>query len=205
MSRATKWRCALGLHCVIAQHRVYDRSRDDWTVFQDCDKRMTVQTLLLKVEGAAGNTVQLPEDVGLALDYLGALGDGRYRCVVMLVLVLNVFSYIPYIHVTFFCSLSAARATPVGTHTFLTYMSPFFVRCLRRVPLLGDSGLVVHRRCGASLLARVKECVGSADDADGADGRVEGCRFLVEAAGLDGCWLCLISFQYSINPLSISY
>jgi hypothetical protein len=65
-------------------------------------------------EGAAGNTVQLPEDVRLALDYLGALGDGRYRCVVMLVLVLNVFSYIPYIHVT------------------------FFVRCLRRVPLLWE-------------------------------------------------------------------
>jgi len=112
MSRATKRRCALGLHCVIAQHRVYDRSRDDWTVFQDCDKRMTVQTLLLKAEGAAGNTVQLPEDVRLALDYLGALGDGRYRCVVMLVLVLNVFSYIPYIHVTFFCSLSAAPPPP---------------------------------------------------------------------------------------------
>mgnify|MGYP003988048939 FL=1 len=148
MSRATKRRCALGLHCVIAQHRVYDRSRDDWTVFQDCDKRMTVQTLLLKAEGAAGNTVQLPEDVRLALDYLGALDDGRYRCVVMLVPVLNVFSYIPYIHVFFFF---AARATPVGTHTFLTYMSPFFVRCLRRVPLLGDSGLLVHRRCGASL------------------------------------------------------
>ena len=46
MSRATKRRCALGLHCVIAQHRVYDRSRDDWTAFQDCDKRMTAQALL---------------------------------------------------------------------------------------------------------------------------------------------------------------
>jgi hypothetical protein len=84
-----------------------------------------------------------------------------------LVPVLNVLSYIPYIHVSFFF---AARATPVGTHTFLTYMSPFFVRCLRRVPLLGDSELGVHRRCGASLLARVKECVGSADGANGADG-----------------------------------
>jgi hypothetical protein len=88
---------------------------------------MALQTLLLKAEGAAGETLYLAEDVRMELDYLAILDDGRYRCVVMLVLVLNVLSYIPYVHVFFFF---AARATPVGTHTFRTYMSPFFVRCL---------------------------------------------------------------------------
>ena len=168
MSSVTKRRCALGLHCVIARHRVNDHSRDDWLEIQDCDKKMRVQTLLLKAEGAAGETLHLAEDVRVELDYLAALDDdGRYRCVVMLVLVLDALSYIPYIHVFFFF---CGACHSCGTHTLLTYMPPFFVRCLRRVPLLGDSGRVVHRRCGATLLARVKECVGSADGADGADG-----------------------------------
>jgi hypothetical protein len=56
-------------------------------------------TLMGKVNRAVGETLHLAEDVRVELDYLAALDDGRYRCVVMLVLVLNVFSYIPYIHV----------------------------------------------------------------------------------------------------------
>ena len=147
MSSGTK-RCALGVHCFIFKFHIYDRSRVDWTEIQDSDEKSKVTTLMGKVNRAVGETLHLAEDVRMELDYLAALDDGRYRCVVMLVPVLNVLSYIPYIHVFFFF---AARATPVGTHTFLTYMSPFFVRCLRRVPLLGDSELVVHRRCGASL------------------------------------------------------
>jgi hypothetical protein len=114
MSSVTKRRCALGLHCAIAQHRVYDHSRDDWIEFQDSDKGMTLQTLLLKDDGAAGETLHLAEDVRMELDYLDALG-GRYRCVVMCVLVLNV------------------------SHTFLNTCLLFFVRCLRRVPLLRDT------------------------------------------------------------------
>ena len=139
MSSGAKRRCALGVHCVIAALRAHDHTCDDWTEIQESDYTQRLTNLLLKAEGAVGETLHLAEDVRMELDYLAALDDGRYCCVVMLVPVLNVLSYIPYIHVFFFF---AARATPVGTHTFLTYMSPFFVRCLRRVPLLGDSGLV---------------------------------------------------------------
>ena len=101
MSSVTKRRCALGQYCAIAQLHVYDHSRDDWIEFQDNDKGMALQTLLLKAERGAGDTL-LAEDVRRELDYLTALDGGRYRRVVMLVSVRNVLSYI------------------------LTYMSPFF-------------------------------------------------------------------------------
>ena len=132
MSSVTKRRCALGQYCAIAQHRVYDHSRDDWIEFQDSDKGMALQTLLLKAEGVAGDTL-LAEDVRRELDYLTALDGGRYRRVVMLVPVRNVLSYIlsymspffsgachflwghiHYTHVSFFCSLFAARRTLGG-------------------------------------------------------------------------------------------
>jgi hypothetical protein len=106
MSSGTK-RCALGVHCFVFKLHIYDRSRVDWTGIQDFDEKSKATTLLLKAEGAAGNTVHLAEDVRMGLDYLDALGGGRYRCVVVLVLVLDVFSYSPYIHVSFFCSLFA--------------------------------------------------------------------------------------------------
>ena len=101
MSSVTKRRCALGQYCAIAQYRVYDDSRDDWIEFQDNDKGMALQTLLLKAERGAGDTL-LAEDVRRELDYLAALDGGRYRRIVMLVPVRNVLSYI------------------------LSYMSPFF-------------------------------------------------------------------------------
>ena len=134
MSSVTKRRCALGQYCAIAQHRVYDHSRDDWIEFQDNDKGMTLQTLLLKAEGAAGETLYLAaEDVRMELDYLTALDGGRYRCVVMLVLVLNVLSCLMF------------------SRTFLTYMSSFF---LRRVPLLGDTYIpYIHVSFFRSLFA----------------------------------------------------
>ena len=134
MSSVTKRRCALGQYCAIAQHRVYDHSRDDWIEFQDNDKGMALQTLLLKAEGGAGDTL-LADDVRRELDYLAALDGGRYRRVVMLVSVRNVLSYIltymspffsgachflwghiPSLHTRFlfFCSLFAARRTLGG-------------------------------------------------------------------------------------------
>ena len=134
MSSVTKRRCALGQYCAIAQHRVYDHSRDDWIEFQDNDKGMALQTLLLKAEGGAGDTL-LADDVRRELDYLTALDGGRYRRVVMLVPVRNVLSYIltymspffsgachflwghiPSLHTRFlfFCSLFAARRTLGG-------------------------------------------------------------------------------------------
>ena len=126
MSSGTK-RCALGVHCSIFKCRIYDRSRVDWTEIQDSDEKTKVTTLLLKAEGAAGETLHLAEDVRVELDYLAALDDGRYRCVVMLVPVLNVLSYIPYIHVFFFF---AARATPVGhIHSLHTCLLSSFVVC----------------------------------------------------------------------------
>ena len=70
-----------------------------------------------KVNRAVGETLHLAEDVRVELDYLAALDDGRYRCVVMLVLVLNVLSYIPYIHVFFFF---CGACHSCGTHTLLT-------------------------------------------------------------------------------------
>ena len=113
MSSGTK-RCALGVHCFIFKFHIYDRSRVDWTEIQDSDEKSKVTTLMGKVNRAVGETLHLAEDVRMELDYLAALDDGRYRCVVMLVPVLNVLSYIPYIHVFFFRSLFAARATPGG-------------------------------------------------------------------------------------------
>ena len=112
MSSGTK-RCALGVHCFIFKFRIYDRSRVDWTEIQDSDEKWKVTTLMGKVNCAAGETLHLAEDVRVELDYLAALdGDGRYRCVVMLVLVLNVLSYIPYIHVFFFfCGACHSWAT----------------------------------------------------------------------------------------------
>jgi hypothetical protein len=53
----------------------------------DYTQRLT--NLLLKVNRAVGETLYLAEDVRMELDYLAALDDGRYRCVVMLVPVLN--------------------------------------------------------------------------------------------------------------------
>ena len=101
MSSGTK-RCALGVHCFIFKFYIYDRSRVDWTEIQDSDEKSKVTTLMGKVNRAVGETLHLAEDVRVELDYLAALDDGRYRCVVMLVPVLNVLSYIPYIHVFFF-------------------------------------------------------------------------------------------------------
>ena len=101
MSSGTK-RCALGVHCFIFKFHIYDRSRVDWTEIQDSDEKSKVTTLMGKVNRAVGETLHLAEDVRMELDYLAALDDGRYRCVVMLVPVLNVLSYIPYIHVFFF-------------------------------------------------------------------------------------------------------
>ena len=101
MSSGTK-RCALGVHCFIFKFYIYDRSRVDWTEIQDSDEKSKVTTLMGKVNRAVGETLHLAEDVRMELDYLAALDDGRYRCVVMLVPVLNVLSYIPYIHVFFF-------------------------------------------------------------------------------------------------------
>ena len=109
MSSGAKRRCALGVHCVIAALRAHDHTCDDWTEIQESDYTQRLTNLLLKVNRAVGETLHLAEDVRMELDYLAALDDGRYRCVVMLVPVLNVLSYIPYIHVTFFCSLSAAK------------------------------------------------------------------------------------------------
>jgi hypothetical protein len=170
MSSGTK-HCALGVHCFIFKFRIRirDRSRVDWTEIQDSDEKTKVTTLLLKAEGGAGDTL-LAGDVRMELDYLTALDGGRYRLVVMLVPVRNVLSYI------------------------LSYMSPFFSGAChflwghipslhtrlhtRRVALLGDSRLVVHRRCGASLLARVKACADGAGGADGADG-ADGCPHFV--------------------------
>ena len=83
MSSGAKRRCALGVHCVIAALRAHDHTCDDWTEIQESDYTQRLTNLLLKVEGAAGGTLYLAEDVRVALDYLGALDDGRYRCVVM--------------------------------------------------------------------------------------------------------------------------
>ena len=129
MSSVTKRRCALGLHCVIARHRVHDHSRDDWLEIQDCDKKMRVQTLLLKVNCAAGETLHLAEDVRVELDYLAALDDGRYRCVVMLVPVLNVLSYIPYIHVFFFFCGACHSCGAEHIHSLHTCLLFSFVVC----------------------------------------------------------------------------
>ena len=106
MSSGAKRRCALGVHCVIAALRAHDHTCDDWTEIQESDYTQRLTNLLLKAEGAAGETLHLAEDVRVELDYLAALDDGRYRCVVMLVPVLSVLSYIPYIHVFFFRSLA---------------------------------------------------------------------------------------------------
>ena len=105
MSSGTK-RCALGVHCFIFKFHIYDRSRVDWTEIQGSDEKSKVTTLMGKVNRAVGETLYLAEDVRVELDYLAALDDGRYRCVVMPVPVLNVLSYIPYIHVFFFRSLA---------------------------------------------------------------------------------------------------
>ena len=102
ITSGAKRRCALGVHCVIAALRAHDHTCDDWTEIQDSDEKSKVTTLMGKVNRAAGETLHLAEDVRVELDYLDALDDGRYRCVVMLVPVLNVLSYIPYIHVFFF-------------------------------------------------------------------------------------------------------
>ena len=102
MSSGAKRRCALGVHCVIAALRAHDHTCDDWTEIQESDYTQRLTNLLLKVNRAVGETLHLAEDVRMELDYLAALDDGRYRCVVMLVPVLNVLSYIPYIHVFFF-------------------------------------------------------------------------------------------------------
>ena len=84
MSSGTK-RCALGVHCFIFKFHIYDRSRVDWTEIQDSDEKSKVTTLMGKVNRAVGETLHLAEDVRMELDYLAALDDGRYRCVVMLV------------------------------------------------------------------------------------------------------------------------
>ena len=84
MSSGAKRRCALGVHCVIAALRAHDHTCDDWTEIQESDYTQRLTNLLLKVEGAAGETLHLAEDVRVELDYLDALDDGRYRCVVML-------------------------------------------------------------------------------------------------------------------------
>ena len=101
MSSGTK-HCALGVHCFIFKFHIRDRSRVDWTEIQDSDEKTKVTTLMGKINCAAGETVHLAGDVRRELDYLTALGGGRYRRVVMLVPVRNVLSYI------------------------LSYMSPFF-------------------------------------------------------------------------------
>ena len=90
MSSGAKRRCALGVHCVIAALRAHDHTCDDWTEIQESDYTQRLTNLLLKAEGAVGETLHLAEDVRMELDYLAALDDGRYRCVVMLVPVLNV-------------------------------------------------------------------------------------------------------------------
>jgi hypothetical protein len=54
-----------------------DRSRDDWTEIQESDEKWRIPALMRKLKGAAGDTVQLPEDLRLVVDGLGA-GDGRY-------------------------------------------------------------------------------------------------------------------------------
>jgi hypothetical protein len=74
-----------------------------------------------KLKGAAGDTVQLPVDLRLVVDGLGA-DDGRY--------------------VAPWCLRSCGDALLI----FLTCL--FFFRCWQRVPLLGESGLVVHRLGG---------------------------------------------------------
>ena len=128
MSSGAKRRCALGVHCVIAALRAHDHTCDDWTEIQESDYTQRLTNLLLKVNRAVGETLHLAEDVRVELDYLAALDDdGRYRCVVMLVPVLNVLSYIPYIHVFFFF---AARATPVEhIHSLHTCLLSSFVVC----------------------------------------------------------------------------
>ena len=126
MSSGTK-RCALGVHCFIFKFHIYDRSRVDWTEIQDSDEKWKVTTLMGKVNCAAGETLHLAEDVRVELDYLAAQdGDGRYRCVVMLVLVLDALSYIPYIHDFFFF----LRRVLLLWNTYTPYIHASFLRSL---------------------------------------------------------------------------
>ena len=72
MSSGAKRRCALGVHCVIAALRAHDHTCDDWTEIQESDYTQRLTNLLLKAEGAAGETLHLAEDVRVELDYLAA-------------------------------------------------------------------------------------------------------------------------------------
>jgi hypothetical protein len=56
-------RCAFGRQCVITEFYVGDRSRDDWTGIQESDEKWGIPTSMRKLKGAAGDTLQLPEDL----------------------------------------------------------------------------------------------------------------------------------------------
>jgi hypothetical protein len=78
MSSGIKQCCALGRHCVIANPRVGDQPCDDWTEIQESGYKWRIPTLVMqKLKAAAGDTVQLLEDLRLVVGGLSA-GDGRY-------------------------------------------------------------------------------------------------------------------------------